>query len=527
MKKLILKILSQKKLGLTVIAAMIALIVFSIYFLNSITNNVQKMADAAEEAVLYYPEYPAANTTGKNAELIKRGELLAKAGDCMACHTNTEQQQKAKPFAGGLPMYTPFGTIYSPNISPDKETGIGSWTEDEFIKAMRAGISPKGHYYYPAFPYLYFSKISTDDLKALKAYLDSVPPVRQQNLKNDMVFPFNIRFLQFGWRILFFHPENTQPYENNPERSAQWNRGAYLAEGLGHCAMCHSPSYHILSENLPLGAPIRKYDLTGAKVQGFLAPNITKGNLDKVSVEEIIEVFTKDRLIGGGKVEGPMLEVNHDSLRHLPYSDLESIAIYLKEVNSATPPKPKPGAGGIGKSIYDTYCSGCHASGAGGAPKYGDASTWEDVVKQSPEKIYANAIDGKGSMPAKGTCISCNDDEIKQTVDYMLASIKGKAASASTAKPKPLSMEDGKRLYEQNCAVCHNAGFKGALKPGDKAAWKPTIDQGFLAVYHDVLTGEKGHPPHGACASCSDAEIKAALKYMMKESSTGNDFSLW
>lgn len=526
MKKLIQKIFSQKKLGISIIIILLAIIIFSIYTVRSIYNNVEKMADEIDE-VTYFPQYPTVNTQGKDQALIKRGEYLAKAGDCMACHTNTNYKVKGQPFAGGLAMYTPFGTIYSPNITPDKETGIGNWTEEQFIKAMREGISPEGHYYYPAFPYLYFSKIKTEDLKALKAYLDSIPPVKQKNMPNDMVFPFNWRFLQLGWRLLFFYPEDRAPYKDNPHQSAEWNRGAYLAEGLGHCAMCHSPSYHILDENLPLGAPIRKYDLTGAKVQGFLAPNITHANLTKVPVEEIVQVFTEDRLIGGGKIEGPMLEVNRDSLRHLERSDLEAIAIYLKAVESQAPPKPKAGAGGIGKSIYDTYCSGCHLSGAGGAPKYGDPSTWENVLKQTPEQIYTNAIQGKGSMPAKGTCLSCGDDEIKQTVDYMLASLKDKKAASNPAKPKPLSLQDGKRVYEKSCSICHDSGFEHAPKIRDKAQWEPIVESGFLNTYQNVMSGDKGHPPHGACSTCTDGEVKAAVKYMLQESSTGKDFTLW
>ncbi|MHB1947491.1 MAG: c-type cytochrome [Gammaproteobacteria bacterium] len=523
MKKLIQKILQQKKLGLTVITIIIAIICVTVYTLLGIRHSVEKMAEVNE--VTFYPEYPRIDTTGKNAEVIKRGEYLVKAGDCIACHTNTTAKEKGPAFAGGLPMRTPFGTIYSPNITPDKETGIGSWTDEQFIKAMREGISPKGHYYYPAFPYLYFNRVSTEDLKAMKVYLDSLPAIKQENRKNEMVFPFNIRLMQLGWRILFFYPENTGAFKPHSDQSELWNRGAYLAEGLGHCAMCHSPSYHILSENLSLGAPIRKYDLTGAKIQGFLAPNITQANLEKVPIQEIIDVFTKDHMIGGGKVEGPMLEANRDSLRYLSQSDLTALATYLKSVQSEAPPKPT--GDNLGKGIYETYCSGCHAAGAGGAPKYADAAGWDAIMKQGLDKVYANAIQGKGGMPAKGTCLSCSDDEIKQAVDYMVAAIQGHAGKEPTmTKPKRLTLEEGKQIYAANCGICHDSGFKNAPKPGDMTAWKPYIDAGFLTTYHDVLLGHK-HPPHGACDTCSDSEIKAAVKYMMQESSTGKDYSLW
>ncbi len=523
METLIHKILKQKKLGMTLVVLFIFAIIAASCTLRGIHRSVQEMADYANETVTYFPAYPVVNPQGKNAELIKRGEYLSKAGDCMACHTNTEERENAKPFAGGLAMRTPFGTIYTPNITPDKETGIGNWTEDQFIKAMHEGISPHGHYYYPAFPYLYFNKVSIDDLKAIKAYLDVIPAVHQENRKNRMVFPFNLRFMQLGWRLLFFH---SHEFEKDPSQSDAWNRGAYLAQGLGHCAMCHSPSYHILSEEYPLGAPMQKYNLTGGRVQGFLAPNITKTNLSSTSIDDIINVFTKDTLIGGGKIEGPMLEVNHDSLNHLTHEDLVALATYLKNVESITPPKPKGSA--VGKGIYDTYCSGCHESGAGGAPKYGDSLSWTPVLKQGIEQVYTNAIQGKGGMPAKGTCLSCSDDEIKQAVDFMISSSKGGGEpSVATPRPKPLTMEDGKRLYDANCAVCHNSGFKNAPKPGDIAAWKPIVDQGFLQIYGNVLTGRNGHPVRGACANCTDQDIKAATKYMLQQSAPDKNFNLW
>jgi cytochrome c5 len=520
-KKHIRRIMSNKKARRIIAFVTLVVVLACSYTLFGIYQNVQKMA-ATPEAEPYFPDYPAVNTQGKDAAQIKRGEYLAKAGDCIACHTNT--LEKGKPFAGGLPMRTPFGTIYVPNITPDKETGLGNWTEEQFIRAMREGISEHGHYYYPAFPYLFFSKVRTQDLKDLKVYLDSIPAVHQENRKNEMVFPFNFRILQLGWRLLFFYPENRKPYEDQPSLSAELNRGAYLTQGLGHCAMCHSPSYTLISDVLPLGAPIEKYNFTGSKVQGYLAPNITSANLSTVSDLEIVEVFTKDKLIGGGKVIGPMQEVNHNSLRYLTNEDLLAIAKYLKSVHSQTPPKPK---GGPGKGIYDEYCSGCHATGSGGAPKFGDSATWDNLKKDGIEKVYANAIKGINGMPAKGTCISCSEDEIKQAVDYMISGTAGGAVMTPVPKMKELSLEDGKAIYTANCSVCHNTGFKNAPIPGDAKTWKPILDKGFIDTYIDVATGQKGHPPRGACPDCTDDQLKAAVKYMMQQSSTNKKYNLW
>lgn len=521
MKKFIQKILSYKK---TIIVIVVIILGALYYTLTGISKNIAQLAEPSDD-VDYFPTYPAVQTTAEKAEQIKRGEYLAKAGDCIACHTNSPDH--GKPFAGGLPMQTPFGTIFSPNITPDKETGIGNWTDADFIKAMREGISPSGHRYYPAFPYLYFNKVTTDDLLAIKAYLDSLPPVHQPNEKNKMVWPFNWRFLQSGWRILFFNPVKTGPYKPNPHESAQWNRGAYLVEGLGHCAMCHTPSYYIFTKQLPLGAPIQKYNLTGAPIQGYLAPNISKSNLANISDEELIKVFTHNQLIGGGTIEGPMLEANQDSLRYLSHDDLLAIATYLKSVESQTPPKPKPGKGGPGQPIYENYCAGCHAAGAGNAPKYGDVSSWAPILAKGINMTYANAINGIGGMPAKGTCLSCTDQEIKQAVDYMVNAVTGKNAKAAPPPVKKLTMQDGQRIYQQNCAICHATGFKHAPKPGDMVTWKPIIDQGFLQTYTNVVSGAHGHPPRGACVDCSDAELKAAIKYMMQSSTTTENFNLW
>jgi cytochrome c5 len=526
--KLIRFILSSKRN--MIICGILLLVAASVAFYTvlSISSNLKQMAADATEAKPYYPDYPAVNTQGKDAALIQRGEYLTKAGDCIACHTNTPK--KGAVFAGGLPMHTPFGTIYSPNITSDKETGIGKWTEAQFITAMTKGISPQGHYYYPAFPYYYFSNLTHDDLVAIKAYLDSIPVVHQENRKNEMMMPFNIRFLQLGWRELFFRSqEELGTYKPDSKKTTEWNRGAYLVEGLGHCAMCHSPSYHILTQSLPLAAPIKKYHLTGAPIQGYLAPNISQSNLGAISNEEIIKVFTEDRLIGGGKVEGPMLEANRDSLHYLTHEDLGAIATYLKSVQSTTPPKPKS-SGGPGAGIYEGYCAGCHAMGSGGAPKFGDAAAWDTLLKTKVDDVYNNAIHGIGGMPAKGTCITCSDTDIKQAVDYMILAAKGETGTVTVVKApkaKELTIADGKRVYEKDCAVCHNTGFKGAPKPGDTKAWEPILDKDFFEIYQNVMSGKHGHLAHGACPDCSDEQIKAAIKYMLQSSTTEKDYELW
>jgi cytochrome c5 len=515
----------KKHIRNAIIVLLVIVIGFLLYLTKKVNENLVAMAN--QTAATYYPDYPTVDTSDPNGDLIKHGEYVAKMGDCIACHTDTHN--KGPAFAGGLPFITPFGTIYSPNITPDKNTGIGNWSDADFIKAVRHGISPTHQYYYPAFPFPYFNNFTDEDLHALRAYLNAIPAVPRQNYANDMVFPFNIRFMQLGWRILFFHPKENG-YVADPNQSDTWNRGAYIVEGPGHCAMCHTPSYVLLSDKIPLGAPIKKYSLAGSNVSGAYAPNIGKSGLGTVPNETIMRVFTHNELVGGGSVVGPMAEVNRDSLHYLSTEDLNSIATYIKTVESETPPKPSS-SGSPGAGTYGTYCAGCHSTGAGGAPKYGDAAAWDPLIAQGMQTLYNNAIHGLNSMPPKGTCSSCTDQEIQDAVDYMAHAAQSGTASSSSAgtvePPPQLTLEDGQKIYETNCAVCHNNGFKNAPKPGDIAAFKPIIAQGFEQTFLTTLHGVGDHPPRGACTNCTDAELKAAVQYMMQTSDPDQNYSLW
>ncbi len=197
-------------------------------FADTIANNIS----------LHYPEYPPVQIeTGSDKRQIKRGEYLVKLGDCMACHTDTHNG--GTPFSGGLRIDTPFGSLFAPNITPDKATGIGSWSEDDFVAAMREGIRPDGSYYFPVFPYNYFSRMSREDVLAIKAYLDRIPAQKHANTPPQMTWPFNYRWLQFGWRLLYFDFDN-EAYKDDPQQSERWNRGAFIIEGPGHCTLCHT-----------------------------------------------------------------------------------------------------------------------------------------------------------------------------------------------------------------------------------------------------------------------------------------------
>lgn len=488
--------------------------------LIGIIENVDK-SESSYGQPFAFPEYPTPVTAGKSPEQvaqIQKGAYLVKAGDCIACHSAPGYPA----FAGNYAMQTPFGALFTPNITSDKETGIGGWTDEQFIKAMHEGISPSGEYYYPGFPYLYFNQVTDDDLKAIKAYLDAIPPANVKKRPNAMVWPFNWRIMQLGWRILFF--ENNGPFKQDPSQSQQWNRGKYLIDGLGHCAMCHTPSYYIFSKQISLAAPMRKYDLTGANVEGYLAPNITATNLGAIPDQDLLKVFKDYRLLGGSELKGPMLEAVHDSLIHLTDADLLAMITYMKSVKSELPPQETVTAGAVGQYVYNAYCSGCHATGVGGSPRVGDIASWGPLAKSGMDNLYAVAIQGGGNMPAKGTCIGCTDMEVRAAVNYMVAATMG------NVKPIPqsaLHAPDGQQIYQNYCSSCHTAGLNGAPKLGDTAAWQSVADQGFLHAYSVVVNGQNGHPLRGNCKLCNDQEIIAALKYILQKSVPDKNYQLW
>ena len=255
---------------------------------------------------------------GKNAET--RGEYLVRAGGCFSCHTAAGGQK----LAGGRALATPFGTFYSPNITPDPETGIGRWTDTQFLRALREGVRPDGMNYFPVFPYPSFTGITDSDALAIKAYLFSLPAVRQQNRPHEVPFPFSWRFLQTGWKLLFFTPG---PFQPGLDRSAAYNRGAYLVTALAHCGECHTP------RNL-LGAMRSGQRLAGTPdgPDGQLVPNITPDpatGIGKWEKGDIVELLRTGTTPEQSKVKGAMRETVQDGLKYLSDGDLEAIADYL------------------------------------------------------------------------------------------------------------------------------------------------------------------------------------------------------
>jgi mono/diheme cytochrome c family protein len=363
--------------------------------------------------------------------LVARGRYLAKAADCMPCHTSTS----GKPFAGGLKMNTPFGAMYSSNITPDRDTGIGTWTFEQFKQAVHSGIRADGKYLYPAMPFDAFTGISEDDLKALWAYFRSVPPVKQQNRENELSFPFNIRFGMLAWRILFFREQFFVP---DAGKSAQWNRGAYLVEALGHCGDCHTPRNF-------MGATKASRRFEGATIDQWYAPNITAEALAKTNgwgKSELI-AFLKSGAANNSTVLGPMQEVVHDSLAFLTPGDLDAMATYLLDLkNEKDAPAPvaqtlSPKVEKLAAKLYADNCTTCHgAKGEGIAGSIPPLAANPAVIAAKPFDILSVVLQGipaRADLPAMPSFAgSLNDSDVANLTNYVRTSWGNKAAPNAT-----------------------------------------------------------------------------------------------
>ena len=256
--------------------------------------------------------------------IVKRGEYLITAGGCVSCHTDFKK--KGKPFAGGAPIKTPFGAFYPPNITPDKTHGIGNWSDADFIRAMRDGKNPDGAHYFPAFPYTSYTQITEPDLKAMKAYLFSIAAVAQASTPHDISFPFSWRFLQTGWKLLFFRNER---FVADPTKSAEINRGAYLSNALAHCGECHTP------RNVLGGLDYDRW-MAGTKdgPEGEAVPNLTPDPKTGLTwtVPEIVEYLTSGQNPDFDFAGSLMAEVIEHNTGKLTKTDLTAIAAYLKSL---------------------------------------------------------------------------------------------------------------------------------------------------------------------------------------------------
>lgn len=370
----------------------------------------------------------------QNFGQIERGRYLATVGDCAGCHTLPGSGQA---FAGGLRIETPFGVLAAPNITPDAATGIGSWTDQEFLDAMTKGTGRDGTHLYPAMPYTYYTRVTKDDALAIRAYLNTAPPVRHAVDVNQLPFPFDIRASLTIWDAMFFTPGEFRP---RADKNVEWNRGAYLAEGLGHCGLCHTPKNF-------LGGDRASAPLQGSPLQGWMAPNITndaRRGIGGWSIDEIVAYLKTGHNLTSAAT-GPMAdEISHSSA-HMTDADLRAIAIYLKDQpgqNETPPPLPPEAVMKAGAQIYADECSGCHTpKGEGVAGLFpalskspvvqqGDPATLLRVVLRGARSVGTQGAPTAAAMPQFGWLLK--DDDVATVLTYIRNSW-GNAAPAVAA----------------------------------------------------------------------------------------------
>jgi mono/diheme cytochrome c family protein len=288
---------------------------------------------------------------GPNADLIRRGRYLAVAGDCASCHT----RRGGYPFEGGLGLQTPFGIIYSANITSDRANGVGAWSPDQFYRALHDGVAPGGKHLYPALPYPHFTIVSRQDSDAILAYLKTIPAISYAPPANRLPFPLDIRLSLIGWDALEFSPH---AFRYNPAMPAQWNRGAYLVQGLGHCGACHTPKN-------ALGAELNNQAFRGSAIEDWVAPDLTgnpRTGLGRWSAADIVQ-FLRTGRNAHANAAGLMGEVVTYSTSLLSDSDLAAIAAYIKSLPASptlTTPAPDAAAMRSGSAVFFDACTACH-----------------------------------------------------------------------------------------------------------------------------------------------------------------------
>lgn len=358
---------------------------------------------------------------GPSPELIAYGKALVEAGDCAGCHT----ADPAKPFAGGKRIDTPFGTLYAPNLTPDRDTGIGAWTDADFVRAVRTGIAPDGSNYYPAFPYPYFTRMTKDDVLAIRAYLGTLAPLASSNKPPELRWPFGYRGLMRFWNAMYFKPRLFEPDQS---KSAAWNRGGYLVTGLGHCGACHTPKNYF-------GADRDAQALSGNEIGGWYAPRLdgaVRTGLKSWSVEDIAEYLQSGRN-AKSHAGGPMAEVVVNSTSKMSDADVRAIAVYLKSLPPArretivTPPDDAEMK--AGQAVYARLCVACHEADGSGAPRIypplpGNAllqsinpSSTLRVILDGAHTVTTPRAPNTGEMPGYATQLS--DQEIAAVTNYI------------------------------------------------------------------------------------------------------------
>ncbi|MDP9090062.1 MAG: c-type cytochrome [Pseudomonadota bacterium] len=387
----------------------------------------------------------------RSASLIERGEYLTRAADCVVCHTAKD----GEPFAGGRAFVLPFGTLYSTNITPDPETGIGNYSDANFLDAVHKGVGRNNTKLYPAMPYASYTYMSDADALAIKAYLFSLKPLHAPAPKNTLTFPFNQRGLMSIWSA-FFNPDRR--FEPHVDRSAEWNRGAYLAEAMGHCGECHTPRNLFFALN-------NRQKFAGAVQSGWRAYNMTAnrtGGVGAWSDADLAQYLSTGHAEGRGTASGPMGEAVDESLSHLKPSDITAMVAYLRTVPSIASDLPEPRTTAAtteqidandskahGREVYEGACAGCHGwTGASPVLPFATLLRTRSVNDPSGNNVAQVIIHGgerhvlidPNNMPAFGSTYS--DTEIAAVANFVTARYGVKGSDLTAADVAKLRTED-------------------------------------------------------------------------------------
>ena len=370
--------------------------------------------------------------TGPAAD-VSAGKYLADAAHCAACHTS----QPDRPFAGNLPIVSKFGTMYSSNITPDPQTGIGRWTEAEFTSALRLGKGRHGEYLYPSMPYTDFTKITDADAHALWLYFRTVAPIVEKRKPNKMTFPFNVRPGIAAWQAVYFKPGRYVP---DTSQSEAWNRGAYLVEGLGHCGACHTPKNFAMADKT-------KQALQGAATgDNWFAPNISGGQFSGIrdwSEDQIVNYLKTGHNDKNVAAVGPMLQTIAEGTQKLAVEDLRAIAVYLKNqpLEKSDSRKVASGVGSdrraAGAAVYSAHCAACHASDGKGVDGIAPALAGNSAVSSAEAQNTVHAVLGGfvpngrwGAMPSFAQTL--DSQEIADVTNYVRTAWGGKVPTNAT-----------------------------------------------------------------------------------------------
>jgi mono/diheme cytochrome c family protein len=365
---------------------------------------------------------PSVPDVPPSAELVAQGEYLARAADCAACHT----QPGAKAYAGGVAFKLPFGTLYSTNITADRETGIGRWSDDDFVRALHQGVAQDGRNLYPAFPYTSYTTMTRQDAVAIKAYLFSLPTVRATDTPNQLPFPFNQRWTLTLWKWMFLDEHRFRP---DPTRSELENRGTYLSTALGHCGECHTP------RNILMGMNTRKA-LTGAEISGWHAYNLTSdraSGLGEWTDGQLQQFLSTGHAEDHGPAAGPMADVVENSTRYLTPEDVQAMVVYLRSLPARSSGYKIQAAGPLastdtrGRRLFVQACTGCHLLDGEGRQSGWTALRGVHSARESSGKnvvqvlIQGSTIEtGQGAMFMESFIGGYSDDELAAIGNFVI-----------------------------------------------------------------------------------------------------------